>query len=192
MLLTHEDILFLFKRTGALLKGHFLLTSGKHSDHYFQCALVLQHPECARVLCGELAGKFLSLEIDLVIGPALGGIIVAHEVARALGKRGIFTERENGLMTLRRGFSISPGERALVVEDVATTGGSVMEVMDVVRRAGGVVAGVGVLVNRSGGELNMGVRAESLCTVTVQNFEPNDCPLCRNGMPIVKPGSRVF
>lgn len=187
----HEDnVRDIFEKTGAMLSGHFRLTSGRHSDRYFQCALVLQHPEYCGRLCRELARRFSGEGVETVIGPAMGGILVAYEVARELGVRSIFTERENGVMTLRRGFSVSPGEKVLVVEDVITTGGSVLEVIDVVRKAGGIVAGVGVLVNRSGGGADLGVRTESLMNVPAVSYAPEQCPLCREGVPVVKPGSR--
>jgi orotate phosphoribosyltransferase len=173
-----------------MLTGHFKLTSGRHSDRYFQCAMVLQHPEHTGALCRELAARFAGEDVSAVIGPATGGIIVSYETARALGVRGIFTERENGLMSLRRGFSIEPGERVLVVEDVITTGGSVLEVIDVVRSLGGVVVGAGVLVDRSGGKVDLGVRKEALLVTEVISYDPDQCPLCRDGIPAVKPGSR--
>jgi len=189
-MLTKDEILMIFQNTGAMLSGHFLLTSGRHSDRYFQCAMVLQHPEHTGVLCRELAARFAGEKISAVVGPATGGIIVSYEVARALGVRGMFTEREGGVMKLRRGFYISPGERVLVVEDVITTGGSVREVVEVVRRLGGEVAGAGVLVDRSNGAVDLGVRTEALLTVEVLSYPPEECPLCRKGLPAVKPGSR--
>jgi len=188
--LQSDEVRKIFEKTGAMLNGHFRLTSGRHSDRYFQCALVLQHPEYCGQLCRELAARFAGEDVEAVIGPAMGGILVAYEVARVLGVRSIFAERENGEMTLRRGFTIRPGEKLLVVEDVITTGGSVLEVMDVVRKSGGEVAGVGVLVNRSGGTVDLGVRTESLLDVPAVSYKPDDCPLCREGLPCVKPGSR--
>ncbi|WP_033376818.1 orotate phosphoribosyltransferase [Desulfurispora thermophila] len=180
----------IFHETGALLEGHFLLSSGRHSDRYFQCARVLQYPDHAERLCRELVSKINLPELQVVTAPALGGIIAGYEVARALGVRSIFAERENGRMTLRRGFGIAPGERVLVVEDVVTTGGSVREVMQVVREAGGQVVGVGTLVDRSGGRVDFGVPLWSLVQMEVQTFAPDECPLCRQGLPLVKPGSR--
>lgn len=185
-----QPILSLFERSGALLRGHFLLTSGLHSPVYLQCALVLQNPANAEQLGRALAEEFKDERIDAVVAPAVGGIIVAHEVARALGARGLFTEREAGAMTLRRGFSLSPGERVLVVEDVVTTGGSTRETMDAVRQAGGVVVGAGALVDRSGGAVDLGVRRAALITLSVPTYDPVECPQCREGMPAVKPGSR--
>lgn len=189
-MLTREEVISIFEKTGAMLSGHFKLTSGRHSDRYFQCAKVLQYPDHTGVLCRELAARFAGEDVSVVIGPATGGIIVSYETARALGIRGIFTERENGTMCLRRGFSIEPGERVLVVEDVITTGGSVLEVIDVVRSLGGIVVGAGVLVDRSGGKAGLGVRREALLVTETVSYDPEECPLCREGVPAVKPGSR--
>jgi orotate phosphoribosyltransferase len=189
-MLTKEEVAAIFQNTGAMLTGHFLLTSGKHSDRYFQCALVLQHPDHTGTLCRELAAKFAGENVSAVIGPAMGGIIVSYEVARALGVRSLFAERENGAMTLRRGFSIRPGERVLVVEDVVTTGGSVREVIEVVRKLGGEVVGAGVLVDRSNGTVDLGVRKEALLVTQAVAYDPAECPLCKQGIPAVKPGSR--
>ncbi|OPX86781.1 MAG: Orotate phosphoribosyltransferase [Pelotomaculum sp. PtaB.Bin104] len=189
-MLTKDEVISIFQNTQAMLTGHFKLTSGRHSDRYFQCALVLQHPEHTEVLCGELARRFAGQNVSVVVGPAIGGIIVSYEVARALGVRGIFTEREDGNMKLRRGFSIMPGERVLVVEDVITTGGSVFEVIDLIRELGGEVVGAGVLADRSNGKIDLGVRTEALLTTEVISYAHEDCPLCRQGLPVVKPGSR--
>lgn len=189
--MTREEIIQIFEQTGAMLSGHFRLTSGKHSNRYFQCAQVLQHPQHTEKLCRELAGRFAGLGVETVIGPAMGGILVSHEVARALGVRSLFTERENGSMALRRNFTVAPGEKVLVVEDVITTGGSVAEVIKVVRSLGGEVVGVGVLVDRSNGQADLGVRTEALLQVTVETYEPENCPLCAQGIPAVKPGSRA-
>lgn len=189
--LSQEEILEIFKETGALLQGHFLLTSGKHSARYMQCAQVLQYPRKAAVLGKELADKFAGTEIETVIGPAMGGIIVAHEVGRTLGVKAIFTERQNGEMALRRGFKLEPGEKVLVVEDVITTGGSVKEVIQIVKDAGAVPVGVGVLVDRSGGKADFnGIMLNSLIQLNIEAFEQEDCPLCRQGIPWEKPGSR--
>ncbi|GAB6181087.1 orotate phosphoribosyltransferase [Desulfotomaculum defluvii] len=185
-----EDIIEIFTKTSAMLSGHFLLTSGKHSNRYFQCAQVLQHPQYTQELCRELATKFKNQGVETVIGPAMGGILVSYEVARAMGVRSLFTERVNGKMALRRNFTIQPGEKVLVVEDVITTGGSVAEVIDVVKSMGGEVVGVGVLVDRSNGKAKLGVRTEALLTVEVETYDPEHCPLCASGMPAVKPGSR--
>jgi orotate phosphoribosyltransferase len=189
-MMTREEVVSVFQQTGAMLSGHFKLTSGWHSDRYFQCAMVLQYPDCTAMLCRELAARFAGEDISVVIGPATGGIIVSYETARALGVRGVFTERENGVMSLRRGFTIEPDERVLVVEDVITTGGSVREVVEVVRSLGGIVVGAGVLVDRSGGKADLGVRKEALLVTETIAYDPDDCPLCRDGIPAVKPGSR--
>ncbi len=186
-----REILDIFRGHGALLEGHFILSSGLHSDRYIQCALVLQHPPIAGQLCSALAEKFRQLNVSVVVAPALGGILVAHEVARALGARALFVERQDGALTLRRGFRLDPGEQSLVVEDVITTGGSTRETMQSVLEAGGEVLGVGALIDRSGGAADLGVLKEALVTLAVQNYDPSDCPLCKAGVPAVKPGSRT-
>jgi len=188
--MSEEEFLQIFRDHGALLEGHFILTSGLHSDRYIQCALVLQHPRAAERLGSALAEKLRPLEASVVVAPALGGILVAHEVGRALGIRALFTERQDGFMTLRRGFALSPGERALVVEDVMTTGGSTRETIKCVEQAGGVVAGAGSLIDRSGGGVDLGLPRVALVTLSVQNYDPAACPLCKSGSPAVKPGSR--
>jgi len=182
----------LFKRTGAYLRGHFRLTSGLHSPEYLQCALVLQYPEHAERLGRELAALLRSSErqIDVVASPAIGGLIIGHEVARALGARFIFTERENGAMTLRRGFSVGDGETAVVVEDVVTTGGSSREVVDALRAAGADVIAAGSIIDRSGGHADLGVPRVALSTLQAITYAPESCPLCREGIPVTKPGSR--
>ncbi len=190
--MTQEEILELFKASGALLEGHFRLTSGLHSSRYLQCALVLQHPEHAAALGTELASRMLRLAAApaLVIAPAIGGILVAHEVARALGVRALFAERQEGSLMLRRGFRIQSGESCFVVEDVVTTGGSSRETMDVVDKAGGVVAAAGAIIDRSGGKTDLGVPSTALAVLDVANYSPDDCPMCRSGSIAVKPGSR--
>jgi len=185
----------MFKSTGAYLKGHFRLTSGLHSPEYLQCAIVLQHPRKAEqlgtMLAGELKTAAGGCEIDVVASPAIGGIIVAHEVARALGARAVFAERDaEGKMVLRRGFSVSPGETAVVVEDVITTGGSTREVIKAMRESGANVVAAGSIVDRSSGHVDVGVRRVALLTLSVVTYPPDNCPLCRQGIPIVKPGSR--
>jgi len=189
--MTEQETLELYEKTGALMRGHFRLTSGLHSDVYLQSALVLQYPEHAAPLGAALAAPFRDAGVATVLAPAIGGILVAHEVARALGVRALFTERENGAMTLRRGFALTPGERCLVVEDVITTGGSTRETMTSVEQAGGKVVGVGALIDRSGGAVDLGVPMASLVTLKVQNYDPANCPLCKSGIPAVKPGSRT-
>lgn len=180
----------LFVETGALLEGHFELTSGLHSDRYFQCARVLQYPAHAERLCGIIAQKFRGARIDAVVAPALGGIVVGQEVARQLGVRSMFTERKEGRMLLRRGFRIGRGERILVCEDVVTTGGSVGEVIGIVGDAGGEVAGVGAVVDRSGGNSGLPGLVAAL-TLEVATYDPRTCPLCAKGVPRDKPGSRT-
>lgn len=189
--MSEAEVLALYERTGALLRGHFLLSSGLHSDTYLQSALVLQHPAHAEALGGALAARFRADEVEAVVAPAIGGILVAHEVARALGVRGLFTERENGVMRLRRGFSVMKDERCLIVEDVVTTGGSTREVMQAVDDHGGRVVGVGSLIDRSGGTAAFPVKRAALATITVPTFTPDACPLCRAGGAAVKPGSRA-
>jgi orotate phosphoribosyltransferase len=194
MTLNRDQVLRLFEECGALLEGHFLLSSGLHSSRYLQSALVLQHPRFAEQLGVALAEAVRDdpqiAPVEVVIAPALGGIIVAHEVARALGVRALFTEREAGQMTLRRGFSLDEGERALVVEDVITTGGSTREVINVVARYGAVAAGAGSLIDRSGGRVELGVKSHSLAVLDVPTYQASACPLCRSGSIAIKPGSR--
>lgn len=188
--MTREEVLDLFKATGAFLEGHFLLTSGLHSPHYFQCAKVLQYPQHAQTLCWEIAYNFMTEKVDVVIGPALGGIIVAQEVARLIHARAIFAEREEGKMTLRRGFEIKGGERVLAVEDVVTTGGSINEIIGLAHRAGATLVGVGFLVDRSQQRVQFDVPKFAVMTMDVVTYAPENCPLCQQGIPIVKPGSR--
>ncbi len=185
-----EEVLDIYRKTGALLTGHFLLSSGLHSEQYLQSALVLQQPDIATKLCAALAEPFKSSSIQAVIAPALGGVFVSHETARALGVRAIFAERVNGELTLRRGFAIRPGERVLVVEDVITTGKSTKETIEVVKQAGGVAVAAASLVDRSGGKAELGVPYRSLVTLTVPTYAPESCPLCKAGSAPVKPGSR--
>ncbi len=189
-----QSILELFRATGAYLNGHFRLTSGLHSPEYLQCALVLQYPRHAAELGGLLAEEFRKLvpePVGLVVSPALGGLIVGHEVARALGARFIFTERDdNKKMTLRRGFAVTPGEPALVVEDVVTTGGSTRDVVEVLRAAGARPLAAGSIVDRSGGHADVGAPRVALVTLEVVAYDPAECPLCAQGVPVVKPGSR--
>jgi len=185
-----QHLLTIFEQTGALLKGHFQLTSGLHSSRYLQCALVLQYTEHAEFVGRALAAKFSGDRVDAVVAPAIGGIIVAHETARAIGVRALFTERESGVMTLRRGFRLTRGERVLVVEDVVTTGGSTRETIEAVIDADGVVIGAGSMVDRSGGAVDVGVRCQSLLTLDVAAYDPSECPLCKEGVPPIKPGSR--
>jgi orotate phosphoribosyltransferase len=192
MIINTEEVMKKFEDAGAIQKGHFKLTSGVHSDTYIQCAQIMQHPEFMHNLCSELGKKFRGDDIDVIVGPAIGGIIMAHVMARVLGPwvRAIFTERENGKMTLRRSFEIKEGEKVIVVEDVTTTGSSVREVIDIVKSRKGKVVGVGVLIDRSGGKVDFGIKIEKLLTVDIKTFLPEECPLCKKEIPVVKPGSR--
>lgn len=190
-MLQKDQAVEIFTKAGALLEGHFRLTSGRHSNQYMQCAQVLQYPGYTEQLCRHLADKFENEQVEVVIGPAMGGIIVSYEVARQLKVPGIFCERQDGEMMLRRGFEIGSGQRVLVVEDVVTTGGSVEEVIKIVREAGGIVVGVGVLVDRSNGKVDFGVRKEAVLTMDIKSWETDECPICAEGkIPVVKPGSR--
>jgi orotate phosphoribosyltransferase len=186
-----EDLLELFRKTGALLDGHFVLRSGLHSRQFFQCAILLQHTDIAARVCGMLADRLREIECDSVISPALGGIIVGQEVARSLGKRHIFVEKDSGGLVLRRGFTISPNEKFIVAEDVVTRGGRVQQTIDIVRQHGGIVAGVGVIVDRSGGNKpDFGCPFISLVQMNVENFEANNLPPDLAAIPAVKPGSK--
>ena len=187
--MTREEILKLFKQSEALLEGHFQLTSGLHSPQYFQCAKVLQFPQNARLLCAEIAGNFRSANAGLVVSPALGGIVVGQEVGRQLGLRTIFAERKDGMMQLRRGFDIAKDERVLVCEDVITTGGSVREVVEVAKKKGGIIVGVGVIVDRSGGKVSF-ENLFATMRMEVITYNPEECPFCKQGVPVEKPGSR--
>lgn len=185
-----KKIVEIFKKTSAFLKGHFRLSSGLHSEGYLQCALVLQYPEYTRALCAELAEQFKKAKPTVVVAPAIGGILVSYEVANALGCRSVFTERENDTMVFRRGFDISASDRILVVEDVVTTGGSTKEVIDAVRQKGSEVVGVGSIIDRSGGTADFGIMFRSLLKLNVKTYKPEECPLCKKGIPVIKPGSR--
>ena len=188
--MTDDELLDIFRKHSAILEGHFILSSGLHSNRYVQCALVLQHPQVAERLGAELAGRLQHLGATAVAAPALGGVLVAHEVARALSTRALFTERQEGAMVLRRGFSLAPGETVLVVEDVITTGLSTRETMQCIEQAGGKVVGAGALIDRSGGRADLGLPQAALVTLQIENYLPADCPLCQAGLPAVKPGSR--
>ena len=190
-----ESVLDLFRTTGAYLDGHFRLTSGLHSPNYLQCALVLRHPGIAEDLGRRLAAELRSLvdePVTLVVSPALGGVIIGHEVARALGTPFLFTERdpETRNMLLRRGFTVQPGQTAVVVEDVITTGGSTREVIECLHASGARVLAAGSIIDRSGGAAGVGVPRVALATLQVAAHRPEECPLCRAGVPVVKPGSR--
>ncbi|MDQ3667278.1 MAG: orotate phosphoribosyltransferase [Acidobacteriota bacterium] len=185
-----EDVIERFKETGALLEGHFVLTSGLHSTNYLQCALVLQHPAEAERFGRAIAEHFKQDNIRLVASPAIGGIIIGHEVARQLGARFIWTERENGEMTLRRGFSVSPGEKTVVVEDVVTTGGSTRETVEALQAAGAKVVAAVSIIDRSAGGADVGVPRIALATLNVPSVDPSICEMCKRGEAAIKPGSR--
>lgn len=189
-MMEQEKVLDLMRELGALHHGHFLLSSGLHSDTYFQCARILQFPELARELGAALAAFFPGTGYDVVVSPALGGILVGHEVARALGRRFVFTERKDGKMTIRRGFEIAQGERVIIAEDVVTRGTSLLEVAEVVTAAGGEVAGLTCIIDRTGGDVELPQPLQSLARVEVQTWQVDACPLCGQGVDLVKPGSR--
>lgn len=190
-MLSEERVYEILKEAGVLLEGHFLLTSGRHSNKYLQCARIFQNAKYSEELCAALAEQYKDCGAEIVIGPAIGAILISYEVSRQLGLPNIFTERDaDGKMTLRRSFSIEKGQKVLVVEDVITTGGSVREVIDVVNACGGEVVGVGSIVDRTGGKIDFGVPYKAVLSVEVESFEAEDCPLCKQGLPVVKPGSR--
>jgi len=195
--LTQKEVLEIFQKCSALLSGHYRLSSGLHSGKYLQCALVLQYPNLAEKLCNQLASKFKlhGLKVDAVVSPAIGGIIVGQEVAKALGCRALFCEREEGKMKLRRGFTIGKGEKIVIVEDVITTGGSVKEIVRIVNSTGGKVEGIGAIVDRSQPSLshelaNLNLSLKSLLKMNIETYSPQECPICKRGVPLEKPGSR--
>jgi len=189
--MTRDDLLDLFRRSGALLDGHFRLSSGLHSPGYLQCALVLQHPADAEALGRAIAERARTLGATVVLSPALGGIVIGQEVGRGLGVRAIFAERLDGALTLRRGFTLAATDRVLVVEDVLTTGGSTRETMAVARSAGAQVVGAAAMINRRSGQpVDLGVPFTALLDIALPAYEPNACPLCAQGVAVVKPGSR--
>ncbi|MCL2048578.1 MAG: orotate phosphoribosyltransferase [Defluviitaleaceae bacterium] len=180
----------ILQKAEALFDGHFLYTSGRHGAQYMQCARVLQYPEYTEALAKIAAERFSGEKIDIVVAPAIGGIVWGYELARILGAKSIFAERENGKMTLRRGFEIPDGASVVVAEDVITTGGTVFEILELVRLNRGKIAGVGVIVDRSGGKIDFGVKTSAAFTTEIASYSPEDCPLCKQGVPITKPGSR--
>jgi orotate phosphoribosyltransferase len=198
--MTRDELLDVFRRSGALLEGHFRLTSGLHSPGYLQCALVLQYPQHAEVLGRAIADRTRDLRATVVLSPALGGVVIGHEVGRALGVRAIFAERQDGVLTLRRGFVIGENDRVLVVEDVLTTGGSTRETIQVAKAAGGQIVGAAAIVDRGGSAgstvpagaraAELGVPFAALLQVDLPTYQPDQCPLCAQGLPVVKPGSR--
>lgn len=184
------DFLELFRTSGALLEGHFRLSSGLHSGRYLQSALVLQHAELASALGAGIAARTRHLGATVVLSPALGGIVIGHEAARALGVRAIFAERQDGRLTLRRGFALAPGDRVLVVEDVITTGLSTRETVEVARGAGVTVVGAAAIIDRGNNDATLGLPLYALVKLDVPTYQPDNCPLCAKGDPVVKPGSR--
>lgn len=190
-MLTNKEMLEIFERTESMLKGHFILTSGRHSDTYMQCAKLFVHPKESEKICSALAQKLKEVHAETVASPAVGGIIMGYELARQLDCKNIFFERQDGVMTLRRGFSIQKGARVVVAEDVVTTGGSVKEVIAALQSAGANVVAVASIVDRSNGEIDFGVPFHSLLSMNIRSYEPEACPLCKeNKTPAVKPGSR--
>lgn len=186
-----ERVAELMSACGALMKGHFRLSSGLHSDEYCQCAKVMEHPQVTEELGRMLADLFRDETVDVVVSPAIGGIVIGYEVARALGVRAIWAERADGTMTLRRGFCVSPGERVLIIEDVVTTGGSVREVAEAVREAGATIVGFGFIMDRSRQPLDLPGPTKALLEGRkMKTYDPSDCPLCADGVPVAKPGSR--
>jgi orotate phosphoribosyltransferase len=188
---TADSVLDRFRQSGALLEGHFRLTSGLHSPGYLQCALVLQDPAQASACGAEIAERVRSLGAQVVLSPALGGIVIGQEVGRALGIRAIFAERQDGTLMLRRGFSLAPAEKVLVVEDVVTTGRSTRETIEVARAVGAQVVGAASIIDRSGGQQSLDVPYHALAALSVPTYQPESCPLCAAGQPVVKPGSRT-
>ena len=185
-----DTLLDRFRHAGALLEGHFRLTSGLHSPGYLQSALVLQHPAEAEACGAAIAERVRGLGAEVVLSPALGGIVIGQEVGRALGIRAIFAERQDGRLALRRGFTLTPGEKVLVVEDVVTTGGSTRETIDIARAAGATVVGAASIIDRSGGQQGLDVSYHAVVAISLPTYEPESCPLCAQGLPVVKPGSR--
>lgn len=189
--LSREGLIELLKSTGVYLDGHFLLTSGRHSPNFLLLSQLFQHPWATELLCRQLARELASLDIETVAGPAVGGVILSYELARALGTRAIFAEKENGRMAFKRGFAIAPGEKVLVVEDAVTTGGSVRLVVDALRELGADVVAVGAVVDRSGSRVNFGVPFKAVLTLDIPSYAPEECPLCREGVPVIKPKGRT-
>lgn len=185
-MLTQDQVLKIFEDSGALLHGHFKLTSGLHGDMYFEKFQVLQHPKYVEQLCTELARRFKDDNIELVLGPTTGGVLLAYEIGKQLGTRGIFAEKGDGGRILKRGFKIEPGQRVLVVDDVLTTGGSVWDTIEVVKRSHAVLAGVGLLVDRAGGTIDFGAKTEALISVSVVKYDPESCPLCKAGVKLIE------
>ena len=188
--MTIEERFDLFKKSGAFLEGHFLLSSGLHSPQYVEKFRVIEYPEYTEQLCKDIAEQFKNDNVELVIGPMTGGIVLAHEAAKALHVKSMFTERVDNVMSLRRGFSFKPGTRILLVEDIVTTGGSIFEVIKLIKELGGNIVGVGYLVDRSGGKVDFGVKQYPLVKLDIVTYQPDECPLCNSGIELIKPGSK--
>lgn len=188
--MTKQEIIDTCKDAKALLEGHFKLRSGLHSNRFFQAALLLQYPDVAEKICSELAAKFRNAGIQCVISPAIGGLLVGQEIARALGVRAIFADKVDNELVLKRGFSIAPGEKVLVAEDVVTRGGRVQQTVDLVRRHGGEVVGIAVIVDRSSGAAEFDVEHKALLELELETYEPDECPLCKAGIELEQPGSK--
>ena len=186
------DVVEILKKSDALLEGHFLLSSGKHSNRYVQCAKVLRFPEYAEQVLSTVVEQIKDLDIDLVVGPAMGGVIVSYELGRQLGKETVFTERKDGEMELRRGFEVKPGAKIIIAEDVVTTGKSTKECIKAIEDAGGVVVGIASIIDRSSGKAGFTVPFYPLASIEVKSYSADECPMCKEGLPCVKPGSRVF
>ena len=185
--MTREEIMQILEKTGVILNGHFRLTSGRHSDMFLQCSQVMQYPRFAEKICAALAEQWKDAGVELVVGPAMGGVVMAYEVARHLGVRAIFAEKDNGKMVLKRGFAIRPGENVLLVEDAVSTGGSVNEVAETVAQCGGNIVGIGALVDRTGGKISFGVPFKPLLSVEVNSWAPTECPMCKEGKEVTLP-----
>lgn len=189
-MLSQEEIVKIFKDCGALLEGHFVYSSGRHGKIYIQCALVSQFPEYNELFCAELANRFKGQDIDVVLGPAVGGIIISYELAKQLSARSVFAERVEGKMTLRRGLNIKKGEKVLLVEDVVTTGGTVRELIPIVENCGGIIVGAAAFANRNPRRVKFDFPFETLLSGVVEDYLPEECPLCKEGIPFDRPGSK--
>jgi len=187
---TKDELKYLLEKTEALLSGHFVLSSGRHSDQYVQCARLFENPLHGELVGNALADLFRDQEIDMVAGPALGGVLLAYDVGRSLGKRVVFAERKDGVMMFRRGFAVKPGEKVLLVEDVVTTGGSIKEVAELLKEAGAEIVGMGTIILRKSPGVSVDLPLKALLEVEVPSYDSEECPMCENGEPAVKPGSR--
>ena len=187
--MTEQEIKSILSDCGAFLKGHFLLTSGRHSEYYIEKIKIIQEPDKVQKLCSELVDKFSNIDFDVVISPAMGGIVLGYEVAKQLNKRFVFTQRRDNKMIIRSGFELNPNEKVLIIEDIVTTGGSVFEVIDCIKKIGSQIIGIGLIVDRSSGRVNFGFPTKALLTMEIKTFLPEECPLCKKNILIFKPGS---